>query len=668
MRYLTVLVLMVLCFTGFRLDAQLPGTPDSLFTEYFRSRSGWNAGDATISVPLPDGRVLWLFGDSYLDRLDTATNLLPCLFNVRNAVVVQDKDNPSKLTTLYTPGQIKTFFEVPNQNPAKHLFWPGSGYFRNDSVYVFLHYEDASSGSLTFRGTYCAVLDYPDLNLVRIDSLPMSTQYSWGQALVPDETGQFMYAYGTKREPLAFRSHLARYPIDNPWGVWEFYTGNGGWSNTDAGLAPVLSSGVSPSYSVFFRDGRYYLLTQENGLLACGLGRNIYLYDSGQPTGPFANRQLLYTIEDQYNGHYLVTYNAQAHPAYFDNGHLLVSYNVNDRVDTVAPWICASQCKNIFTDKRHADTYRPKFVRVDWCAVTPPRSSTTTASLCPGETFEWQGQMLTTAGLYLDTLTSAGGCDSLATLVLNVLDAPVTTLEVAGCPGSSFVCQGDTFAFPGVCANLFPAQNGCDSLVETHFVLLPEAASFDTLALCPGQTLDWNGQSIVAAGNYSVQLTGQNGCDSLAYLAVFAPAPIEPTLIDTVLYAGETLVFQSDTLSVAGTYPFTLQSQFGCDSLVVLTLQILVSTNEPKAGAVDIRLQPNPAAGRVLAVIRGVAELPQAVFCLDESGRRYRLPFSAAAGFEPLTLGLDASALATGTYRVLFQWPDQRVVKTLVVQ
>ena len=72
----------------------------------------------------------------------------------------------------------------------------------------------------------------------------------------------------------------------------------------------------------------------------------------------------MYTIEDQINDHYLLTYNAQAHPQFLSNDELLISYNVNDTYDTIPPDICPSQCKNAFLDRMDADSYRPKFVRV----------------------------------------------------------------------------------------------------------------------------------------------------------------------------------------------------------------------------------------------------------------------------------------------------------------
>jgi hypothetical protein len=67
------------------MSVDLSGQPqayfDTVFTQYFRRNAGgWTAGDATISVPLPDKRVIWLFGDSYTVNVNTSNNTLPCLF------------------------------------------------------------------------------------------------------------------------------------------------------------------------------------------------------------------------------------------------------------------------------------------------------------------------------------------------------------------------------------------------------------------------------------------------------------------------------------------------------------------------------------------------------------------------------------------------------------
>jgi hypothetical protein len=343
---------------------------DSVYTQYFRRNSGgWTAGDATISIPLPDGRVIWLFGDSYTVNVNPVNNTLPCLFQVRNCMMVQDSVDPSVfktiLDTTMTGVNMTTFKLRPNDTS---LFWPGHGYLYNDTVYIFL--ERYKNTNLQYQGCYVAKLTYPDLHQVAI--LPVQdivTDIIFGRAVLPDTSGNWLYIYGNKVNWIIWEPVLARCDISNPMGAWEYYTGTG-WSPDPGEVNKIGNDPVSPGYSVFRRDNIYYLITQENGYLECGLGRDIYSYVSPYAWGPFSGKTLLYTEESKFNDAYLLTYNGQAHPWNTENDELLVSYNVNDRVDTLPPYICPSQCKDIWTDRLDADTYRPKFIRVPMGLIT----------------------------------------------------------------------------------------------------------------------------------------------------------------------------------------------------------------------------------------------------------------------------------------------------------
>lgn len=343
---------------------------DSLWTGYFRlNGGGWTAGDATISIPLPDGRVIWLFGDSYTVAVNTGNNTLPCLFQVRNCFMVQDSVNPAAFKTILdttkTGVNMTTFKLRPNDTS---LFWPGHGYVYNDTVYIFL--ERYKSSNLKYEGCYIAKLTYPDLHQVAI--LPVSaagTDHIFGRAVLADSAGNWLYIYGNRVNWIVWEPVLARCNISNPLLPWEYYTGSG-WSANPGQSQKICNDPVSPGFSVFSGNNRFYLVSQENGYLECSLGRDIYSYVSNNPWGPFTGKTTLYTEESKFNGAYLLTYNAQAHPWNIENDELLISYNVNDRVDTLSPYICPSQCKNIWTDRLDADTYRPKFIRVPMGLIT----------------------------------------------------------------------------------------------------------------------------------------------------------------------------------------------------------------------------------------------------------------------------------------------------------
>ena len=112
---------------------------DQAFTDYFRRSHGWTAGDATISILLPDGRSVWLFGDSFIDHYDSTDNSLPCLFQVRNCFTVQDTDDLNSMTTYidYSKNGIEqTYFKI--SSVGNTVYWPGHGFVVQDTLFVFL--------------------------------------------------------------------------------------------------------------------------------------------------------------------------------------------------------------------------------------------------------------------------------------------------------------------------------------------------------------------------------------------------------------------------------------------------------------------------------------------------------------------------------------------------
>src|SRR5690554_4972440 len=99
MRYLLLFFSCLVFYTSYTQSS--PAYKDTVFTEYFRRTSGWTAGDATISVPIPcQNKTIWLFGDSFIDNVNEADTTLPCLFQVRNAMIVQDLEAQEEFKTI----------------------------------------------------------------------------------------------------------------------------------------------------------------------------------------------------------------------------------------------------------------------------------------------------------------------------------------------------------------------------------------------------------------------------------------------------------------------------------------------------------------------------------------------------------------------------------------
>lgn len=86
----------------------------------------------------------------------------------------------------------------------------------------------------------------------------------------------------------------------------------------------------------------------------------------------------------------------------------------------------------------------------------------------------------------------------------------------------------------------------------------------------------FNGLTLTASGQYTAVLTNALGCDSTITLNLEVISP-EPTFIEATICEGETYTLGNLEFSQSGNYPLTFQNAQGCDSLVELTLTVLVS-------------------------------------------------------------------------------------------
>jgi hypothetical protein len=319
-----------------------PGLPDAEFTALFqRDGGGWTGGDGVYSVALPDGRVVWTFGDSFLGTVADDGSRTPGTRLIRNAAMLQDGD---RFTTLHssTPDNPSAWITPPDSD---EWYWPSAGLVEGDTlILLWTSVRQAEPGmwGFTYAGhDDAAVFSLPDLTLQRIIPLNDHPAVRFGSALVA--TPNYTYIYGTEDTPGAKYMHVARAQIGNFLGSWEYWDGTG-WT-TDTLQSTRIHTGVSSDYSVLRHGDRYVLITQRDGF-----SPQIVRYEADQPTGPWKNETLLYCTPE--SGGNLFTYNALAHPEFTGARGLLISYNVN-----------SFEFIDIFTN---ADNYRPRFIRVPW--------------------------------------------------------------------------------------------------------------------------------------------------------------------------------------------------------------------------------------------------------------------------------------------------------------
>ena len=196
-----------------------------------------------------------------------------------------------------------------------------------------------------------------------------------------------------------------------------------------------------------------------------------------------------------------------------------------------------------------------------------------TDTICAGESYRFNARTLTATGTYIDTLTTLFGCDSIVTLKLHVRDEIRTPLYKKLCYGDSLLFGGKYRTQSGTYIDTLTAISGCDSIVTLNLQIRSEIRSILYQELCHGDSLLFAGHFRTQSGTYNDTLTTLFGCDSIVTLNLHIKPEIKFTLEQMLCY-GDSLLFGGKYRTQSGIYTDTLTAASGCDSIVVLRLNI----------------------------------------------------------------------------------------------
>ncbi|HLP51142.1 MAG TPA: T9SS type A sorting domain-containing protein, partial [Chitinophagales bacterium] len=157
---------------------------------------------------------------------------------------------------------------------------------------------------------------------------------------------------------------------------------------------------------------------------------------------------------------------------------------------------------------------------------------------------------------------------------------PVTVLPVAQYAFSQSICHDESYTFAGVAlttsgsyTDTLQAANGCDSIITLSLTVNPAIVTQLSQTICNGKAFNFNGQTLTASGVYNDTLASVAGCDSVVVLSL----QLLQTYTDSSSAAvcqGEVYNFYGRNLTTSGVYRDTLSTVNGCDSIQVLSLTV----------------------------------------------------------------------------------------------
>ena len=205
--------------------------------------------------------------------------------------------------------------------------------------------------------------------------------------------------------------------------------------------------------------------------------------------------------------------------------------------------------------------------------VNEPTNETIYRDICEGDSYNFNGQQLATAGEYRDTLRNAVGCDSVVILHLNVLPKYYHTVERTIYEGDTVHFMNQIYSTSGVYPVRFTSSIGCDSIIELRLTVT--RLYDDSVSVCANDLpLMWRGQTIYESGIYRDTVSSTNGTSVVGIKVTVLPiAHLEEPIMKTIC-EGDFYKFGDSILTTQGTYYDTLTAANGCDSIVTLVLQV----------------------------------------------------------------------------------------------
>jgi hypothetical protein len=371
--------------------------PHDQWDRAFSRRSGWAGGDVASSFIIPNNRVLWVFGDTFVGDVENNRRVRATLVN--NSIAVHPYD-PGRPGDAPSPDEMRFYRgpddesgnptawvrpkdrERPDADASTTWYWPtGGGVLlpgpQDDySLALFLILLEKEKGADSIWGFRCvgsavAIIDNVEdpapLWKTRVIELPhridgngadapSDSEVDWGVAslLEPSTEGApgRVFIYGVTSDRSNNRDLvLARSPPDNfeDFEEWEFIGGDGQWRKSPGKASPV-ARGVAGELSVDKMPGQcggmHYVMVYSEPLF----GNRIFVRIAEKPEGPWSEVKTVFSVSGVQKSETLFTYAAKGHASLSGPGKLLISYIVNSH-----------QFSELAND---ASIYRPRFITV----------------------------------------------------------------------------------------------------------------------------------------------------------------------------------------------------------------------------------------------------------------------------------------------------------------
>ena len=183
-----------------------------------------------------------------------------------------------------------------------------------------------------------------------------------------------------------------------------------------------------------------------------------------------------------------------------------------------------------------------------------------------------------TSGIFYDTIVNSQGCDSIIEIELNIIDTSYTQQYQVVCDSFVWQLNNQTYMNSGTYEHTLTNSNGCDSIIVLNLIVNYSDTINQSIQACNEFTWPANNVTYFQSGVYHFTYSNNSGCDSIIILdlEILEESYSTKTITACDEYNWET---NNQTYTLSGLYTDTLTSYKGCDSIITLNLTILESTS-----------------------------------------------------------------------------------------
>ena len=204
--------------------------------------------------------------------------------------------------------------------------------------------------------------------------------------------------------------------------------------------------------------------------------------------------------------------------------------------------------------------------------VNPISVSSDSLSICSGDSILIGSNYYSSPGIYIDSLLTIGGCDSIINTSLFIGNSSTNNQNITICSGQSYTVGSNTYSISGNYSDTV-TFGGCDSIINTNLTVLNTSGLQQSVYLCSGENYIIGNSIYNQSGNYIDTLISFNGCDSVVYTQIFVNNNYVSNNIANICY-GDTVFVGNSSYFAPGSYSDTLYSSSGCDSIISTSLTV----------------------------------------------------------------------------------------------